>query len=125
MCIFLLFLVILNFLSLGVFEDFPMDGICRWSEMLRPVLGNLDMPHWDLSWFLQKRIAAPPILSLPPAKPRDLDVEAVMSTPPTPDEAASAAPRISKYGWHWLRRGLFLLKLDLQHPVLHLQNLLL
>ena len=42
---------------------------------------------------LAKRIAAPPILSLPPAKPRDLDAEAVMNVPPTPDESASAAPR--------------------------------
>eukprot|EP00435_Cladocopium_sp_Y103_P018198 s2767_g4.t1 len=41
---------------------------------------------------LAKRIAAPPILSLPPAKPCDLDGEAVMNLPPTPDESASAAP---------------------------------
>eukprot|EP00435_Cladocopium_sp_Y103_P050009 s88_g15.t1 len=44
---------------------------------------------------LAKRIAAPPILSLPPAKPRDLDAEAVMNIPPTPDEnTAPSSPRM-------------------------------
>ena len=72
---------------------------------------------------LVKRIAAPPMLSLPPAKPHDLDAEAVMNIPSTPDEAASAAPRsprmldhpkavhlllqvLSKRLWErWLRKG--------------------
>ena len=43
--------------------------------------------------ILAKRISAPPILALPPAKPRDLDAEAVMNVPRTPDDGASVTPR--------------------------------
>ena len=46
--------------------------------------------------ILLQRIAGPPILSLPPARPRDLDAEAVMGIPPTPDEVGDEAPRSAR-----------------------------
>ena len=45
---------------------------------------------------MSKRISAPPILSLPPARSRDLDAEAVMGIPPTPDEVGDEAPKSPK-----------------------------
>ena len=53
--------------------------------------GSLDMLHLEHNSILSKRISAPPILSLPPARPRDFDAEAVM--PPTPDEVGDEAPK--------------------------------
>ena len=59
-----------------------MDGIasveaCPWSFGYASLGSQL---------VLAKRISAPPTLSLPGVKPRDLDAEAVMNVPPTPVE---------------------------------------
>ena len=61
------------------------------------MIGGIEASPWQFGYaslgsqlVLAKRISAPPVLSLPPARPRDLDAEAVMNVPPTPDEGASA-----------------------------------
>ena len=63
-------------------KPWNMDGIasveaCPWSFGYASLGSQL---------VLAKRISAPPILSLPEVKPRDLDAEAVMNLPPTPVE---------------------------------------
>ena len=63
-------------------KPWNMDGIasveaCPWSFGYASLGSQL---------VLAKRISAPPILSLPEVKPRDLDAEAVMNVPPTPVE---------------------------------------
>ena len=63
-------------------KPWNMDGIasveaCPWSFGYASLGSQL---------VLAKRISAPPILSLPEVKPRDLDAEAVINVPPTPVE---------------------------------------
>ena len=64
------------------------------------MVGEVEASPWQFGYaslgaqlILSKRISAPPILSLPPARPRDLDAEAVMGIPPTPDEVGDEAPK--------------------------------
>ena len=73
------------------------------------IVGEFEASPWQFGCapfgaqlILSKRISAPPILSLPPARSRDLDAEAVMGIPRTPDEVGdeaqslqSAAPALS------------------------------
>jgi hypothetical protein len=88
-----------------------MDGIasveaCPWSFGYASLGSQL---------VLAKRISAPPILSLPEVKPRDLDAEAVMNVPPTPVEqedgpqptrpVAAVAPPVSSVLAHDVLAG--------------------
>ena len=64
----------------------PWDG-----EMM----ANMEATPWQFGYaslgsqlVLAKRISSPAPLPLPPVAPRDLDAEAVMGVPPTPDEQA-------------------------------------
>ena len=58
-------------------EDIGAVEACPWSFGYASLGSQL---------VLAKRVAAPPVLSLPEVKPRDLDAEAVMNLPPTPVE---------------------------------------
>jgi len=64
------------------------------------MVGEVEASPWQFGYaslgaqlILSKRISAPPILSLPPARSRDLDAEAVMGIPPTSDEVGDEAPK--------------------------------
>eukprot|EP00435_Cladocopium_sp_Y103_P063021 s303_g24.t1 len=66
------------------------------------MIGAVEASPWQFGYAslgsqlqLAKRISAPPILKLPPARPRDLDAEAVMNLPPSPDDGGEA-PRSPK-----------------------------
>ena len=63
------------------------------------MIGGMEVCPWQFGYaslgsqlVLAKRISAPPVLSLPPARPIDVDAEAVKNVPPTPDEGALAPP---------------------------------
>jgi len=64
------------------------------------MVGEVEASPWPFGYaslgaqlILSKRISAPPILSLPPARPKDLDAKAVMGVPQTPNEVGDAAPK--------------------------------
>ena len=64
------------------------------------MVGEVEASPWQFGYaslgaqlILSKRISAPPILSLPPARSRGLDAEAVMGIPPTPNEVGDEAPK--------------------------------
>ena len=64
------------------------------------MVGEVEASPWQFGYvslgaqlILSKQISAPPILSLPPARSRGLDAEAVMGIPPTPNEIGDEAPK--------------------------------